>query len=192
MREIEILVELHTNMDEAKKKLNHLEFKGSKSTIDKYFYDPLRNNLQLNENNKLLECCRLRTKNNKHFATYKIDIYDGEIWKYSNEEETEIQNFEALQNLFINLGLKELVVIDNIKHTYLTDNFEIVLEEVKELGNFLEVEYCFDDNTKTVDEVKNEIQNFIESLGLEIGQELNSGKPELLILKRQRNTTPNN
>lgn len=183
MREIEILVELQTEIEVAREKLSSFEFKGSKATIDKYFYDPLRTNLQLNAENKLMECCRLRTKNNQHFVTYKIDIYDGHIWKYSDEHETQVTDIKALQNIFSNIGLKELVTIDNIKHTYVTEQYEIVIEEVKDLGNFLEVEYHIDNETKSVDEIKEEILDFIRALNLEVGNELNSGKPELLLLK---------
>lgn len=185
MREIEILVELHTDIKFAREKLNTFEFKGSKATIDKYFYDPLRTNLQLNADNKLMECCRLRTKNNQHFVTYKIDIYDGHIWKYSEEHETQVTDIIALQNIFNGIGLKELVTIENIKHTYVTGIYEIVIEEVKDLGNFLEVEYHINNEKKSVDEIKEEILNFIRALNLEVGDELNSGKPELLLLKNR-------
>ena len=38
------------------------------------------------------------------------------------------------------LGFTELVRIDNRKHTFTTDEYEVVLEDVKDLGVFLEVE----------------------------------------------------
>jgi predicted adenylyl cyclase CyaB len=185
MREIEILVELHSDIEDAKQKVNHLDFKGVKTTIDTYYYDPLRSNLILNDDNKLLECCRLRTKNQKHFLTYKVDIYEGTIWKYSDESETEISDIEAFKKVMFHLGLQVLVVVENNKYTYETDKFELVLEKVTDLGNFLEVEYKTDDETKTVDQIKNEVKQFILSLGLSIGEELNSGKPELLILRQK-------
>lgn len=183
MREIEILVELYTNLEVAKERLSSFDYIGSKETLDVYFYDPLRDNLKLNKNNKLLECCRVRTKQNQHYITYKIDIYDGHVWKYSEEHETEVKDVEAAFSIFKNIGLKELVTVNSIKHIYIHENYEIVLEEVKDLGCFLEVEYCVDEIEKSVEEIKSEIFTFIQSLNLKIGQELNSGKPELLLTK---------
>lgn len=184
MKEIEILVELYTEIETAKKTLNQFKFIGSIQTLDVYYYDPLRDKLKLNSSNKLLECCRIRTKNNKHYVAYKVDIYDGEVWRYSEEYETEVFDLEAQRNIFKHLGLEELVTIDNLKHTYRTEEFEIVLEEVKNLGKFLEVEYCMTEHSKSVDEIRDKIYLFIKSLQLSIGEELNSGKPELLLLKK--------
>lgn len=183
MKEIEILVELKDSIEYAKEKLKSYEYLGVKKTFDKYYYDPLRNNLALNSENKLMECCRIRLKNEVCSVAYKIDIYEQEIWQYSNEFETEVKDFNAMDKIFQNLGLKELVTIDNSKHTFLKDNFEIVVEEVKDLGNFLEVEWMEKDSNKSVKEIKQDIFNFIKSLGLNIGNELNSGKPELKLLK---------
>ena len=52
-----------------------------------------------------------------------------------------------------------MVTVSNIKHTYLKDNFEIVLEEVNGLGNFIEVEYTSDDE-RSVEDIKIEIPYF--------------------------------
>lgn len=183
-KEIEVLVELSTNIDEAKRILSKFEFIGSKETIDHYYYDPLRDNLKLNKNGKLMECCRIRIKNNQCFVTYKVDIYENNLWKYSNEHETKCENANSLKNIFENLGLQELITIENIKHTYITSKYELVLEEVKGLGHYLEVEYSQADYNESVDEIKQEIHEFINNLGLSVGEELNSGKPELLLLKK--------
>ena len=76
------------------------------------------------------------------------------------------------------MGLKELVRIDNNKHIFETEEFEIVLEEVKNLGLFLEVE---NKNLKgTIKEIKNSILKFIKNLNFKF-EEMNQGKPELML-----------
>lgn len=185
MREIEILVKLNENLARVQKVMQRFEYKGNKRTKDTYFYDPLRENLKLNSDNKLMECCRLREKNGKFFVTYKQDNYKNGVWIYSDEYETEVQDIEALKKVFFCLGLRELVVVDNVKHTYQTPDYEIVAEEVKDLGNFLEVEALHDDESKTAEEIKAGIFEFIKNLGLDVGEELNSGKPELLLRKKK-------
>ena len=68
--------------------------------------------------------------------------------------------------------------IDNNKEIYKTDKYEIALEDVKDLGIFLEVEYCTDDDVD-VSKIKEEIQEFIDKLEINVSEELNMGKPEM-------------
>lgn len=184
MREIEILVELKETLPQVLDKLSGLPARGVKRTIDTYFFDPLRNNLKADEHGKLMECCRLREKSGKCFVTYKKDHYNGNIWSYSDEYETEIADMKALEKVFDCLGLQKLVTVDNLKHTFETTDYEIVVEEVKDLGCFLEVEALHDNEATPVQDIKEKIWAFIRDLGLQTGAELNSGKPELLLNKK--------
>lgn len=186
MREIEVLVELKDNLNTAMEKMKAFEYCGDKQTIDTYYIDPKRKNLKLNAKQKLMECCRIRHKNEKSYVTYKIDKYKEEKWLYSEEYETEVKDLHAMEMIFDCLGLEVLVVVDNIKHTFETPDYEIVLEEVKGVGNFIEVEAKNDDERFSVEEIKAKIYNFIDSLGLDVGEELNSGKPELLLVKQNK------
>lgn len=181
MREIEVLVELKSDINLAHQILECFEYQGNKRTIDTYYFDEHRQNLQLNKNGKLMECCRLRAKGGKFYVTYKTDNYEGETWIYSDEFETEVADLEAMKKIFACLGLKELVVVDNTKHIFKTKEYEIVLEEVEGLGHFIEVEALNDDESLSAEEIKAKIYQFIGGLGLDIGTELNSGKPELLL-----------
>jgi len=185
MKEIEILVELKDTIETAKKALVSFDYKGEKKTKDIYFYDPLRKNLKLNEDNKILECCRVRAKNEKFFITYKVDIYNGSIWSHSDEYETEVEDVNSIKEILKCIGLKELVIVENTKHTYISDEYEIVVEDVVDLGCFLEVEVLHVPKNKSVSELKKDILFFMNGLGLNIGNELNSGKPELLLQKKK-------
>ena len=186
MREVEILVELYSDIEIAMQALKEFEFHGSKETIDKYYFDPLRQNLKLNDSNKLMECCRLRTMNGRHYVTYKVDIYEQKQWKYSEEFETEVCDIQKMEKIFISLGLESLVTIHNVKHIFAHHQFEISLEEVKNLGSFLEIEYQSNDDSLSIDQMRGEINAFINLLNFKVGSELNSGKPELLLLKQQK------
>ena len=50
------------------------------------------------------------------------------------------------------------------------------------LGIFMEVEYCTNEDVD-VKLIKKEIQNFIDSLELNVSEELNMGKPEMYMKK---------
>lgn len=183
MKEIEILVELYSDINESKEKLEKFKENAIKEVEDIYYFDPLRTNLKPDENNQINECFRVRKQNNKTFLTYKIDKFDeNNIWLYSDEFETEVKNEEQILNIINALGLKKLLVIKNKKTSYLTDKYEIVIEEVDKLGNFLEVELCTNEDVD-VKKIKQEIQAFIDSLGLNVSKELHIGKPEMMIRK---------
>lgn len=182
MKEIEILVEVYSPIEDVIKILNKFTYEGIKETIDVYYYDPTRKNLKPNSKGEIDECLRVRTKDNKNYITYKVDNFDNGKWLYSDEYETEVGNIYMVTEILKKLGLKELLTIHNSKKTYVTDKYEIVLETVKDLGYFLEVEYCTNEDV-SVSSVKEEIQKFIDELGIKVSKELNMGKPEMMIKK---------
>lgn len=182
MKEIEILVEVKDDIDTVKNKLKDFEYVGLNHTIDEYYYDPLREDLKPDNNNQLANCLRLRAKNDNYYVTYKNDVFEGEKWLYSNEYETGIESLEMMKEVFERLGLKKFLEIDNNKEIYKTDKYEIALEDVKDLGIFLEVEYCTDEDVD-VSKIKEEIQEFIDKLEINVSEELNMGKPEMYMHK---------
>ena len=182
MKEIEILVELYDSIDDAKKILENFEYVGLKHTIDEYYYDPKRDDLKPDKDNQISHCLRLRSKNNEYYITYKDDVFDNGKWLYSNEYETKIDSIDMIKEIFNRLGLKKFIEIDNKKEIYKTDKYEIALENVKDLGVFMEVEYCTNDDVDIIS-VKKEIQDFIDSLNINVSEELNIGKPEMYLHK---------
>ena len=178
MKEIEILVEVYDDIDTVKEKLKQFEYVGLKHTIDEYYYDPKRDTLKPDKDNQLSHCLRLRSKNNDYYITYKDDVFENGIWQYSNEYETKVESMDMLKEIFDRLELKKFIEIDNKKEIYKTEKYEIALEDVKDLGLFLEVEYCTNDDVD-IKEVKKEIQSFIDDLEINVSKELNIGKPEM-------------
>ena len=178
MKEIEILVEVYDDIDTVKEKLKQFEYVGLKHTIDEYYYDPKRDTLKPDKDNQLSHCLRLRSKNNDYYITYKDDVFENGIWQYSNEYETKVESMDMLKEIFDRLELKKFIEIDNKKEIYKTEKYEIALEDVKDLGLFLEVEYCTNDDVD-IKEVKKEIQSFIDDLEINVSKELNMGKPEM-------------
>ena len=182
MKEIEILVEVYDDIEKIKEALQDFKYMGQKKTIDEYYYDPLRKELKPDEFGGLNHCLRIRQKNNECFVTYKDDIFENGKWLYSDEYETKVESSNIIREIFNKLGLIKFIEIDNVKETYIFEDYEIVIENVKDLGIFMEVEYCTSDNVD-IKEEKNKIQDFINSLGINVSEELNVGKPELYMKK---------
>jgi predicted adenylyl cyclase CyaB len=132
MKEIEILVEVLDEKDKVLESLRKFEVVGSKNTLDIYFFDPLRDDLKANVEGRLTRSFRLREKDGKCSVAYKLDNFNEDgIWIYSDEFETSVGDLKTGEQIINHLGLEELVRIDNTKHTFKTNNYEIVLEEVK-------------------------------------------------------------
>lgn len=97
-----------------------------------------------------------------------------------------MKDIDILKRILGKLGLQELVIVNNKKHTFETTEYEIVVEDVEGLGVFLEVEYIGNSEKTSVDEIKKRIIQFIKDLNHKVGDELNSGKPELLLKKTNK------
>src|SRR3989339_1677024 len=139
MKEVETLVQVFESKNKVLKKLKQFNFLGAKKVLDVYYYDPLRAELRPDHANKLRACFRLRQKDKHCYMTFKKDVFGkNDKWSHSEEHEIEISDLRTAENIIEHLGLKTLVEIDNLKWTYLTNNLEIVFEEVKDLGLFLE------------------------------------------------------
>lgn len=181
MKEVEILVQVLDDKNKILKSLKKFDFKGIKETLDIYFFDPLRKNLQVKEGVYPTEWFRIRKKHNNFYITYKEDIFDKKNkWIHSHEFETKIEDFDILKQIIEKLGFKELIKIKNIKHTYENKDYEIVFEEVENLGYFLEVEKLIVNEGADIKKIKKEIQEFINSLNFKIIP-VNIGKPELML-----------
>ncbi len=127
----------------------------------------------------------MRQKDDQIFLTYKIDHFRDDEWRYSDEHETSIGDFQVAQDILHALGLKKLVEVDMKKSIFCSADFEVVLEEVKGLGRFIEIESRRSVQEKDVEKEKTRIRQFLRSLDIRVGQELNAGKPELLLRKQE-------
>ena len=71
-----------------------------------------------------------------------------------------------------------------MKETYRYKDYEIVLEDVRDLGLFMEVEYCTTEDVSII-QIRDDIQKFINNLNISVSKELNMGKPEMLLRKNK-------
>ncbi len=192
MKEIEILFKLNSKVKDTVEilKKHGAVFEVESETVDTYFTRDDLKSLQPDENNRLRNCLRLRKKGEKQYITYKQDHFDNnDVWLYSDEFETTIGDTNTLENILKILGFKELIIIDNIKTIFKTEKYEIAIESVKGLGDFIEIEYHGTDNIKSheaIEFVKQDMRQYIKSLGIDVDDELNAGKPELMLNKIKR------
>ena len=103
-----------------------------KHQIDEYYNHPNRDLRKTNEYIRL----RYKPMGGDCTFAYHINLSDG----VNNEFEVNIDNLKTFKQILDNLGFKLLGIIDKKRKTYRLRDFKITLDEVKDIGNFIEIE----------------------------------------------------
>ncbi|MFA5797110.1 MAG: class IV adenylate cyclase [Candidatus Woesearchaeota archaeon] len=184
MKEVEILFSVANTKKECIIALKKFRLQRRVRIRDTYYMHP-----QLKQfdprNGRLSEVFRIREKDKRIILTHKKDYYQGKEWTYADEEELHVHDLKQAQRLVAALGFKPLIVIDNVRTAYLTSKYEIVLEEVKGLGLFLEIERLRVKDSEDINQIKQEIRKFSKPFGLQL-KESNEGKPSLMLKKMKK------
>ena len=134
------------NYQEIKQKVFDIgaELKNKSSNKDIYFKVP-----QEVENTKYL---RIRIKNNETSGTlaYHEVVSDLE----TKEWETNISDAGITSELIEKLGFEIDAIVDKARETFKMKNVEIVIDKVKNLGSFIEIEAS---NEKTLEEIRKKL-----------------------------------
>lgn len=109
---------------------------------------------------------RLRRVGNRAILTFKQRLPGANGIKHQREDETEIQDAEAMHSILEALGFAPVLVYEKRRETWLLANVEIVLDELP-FGLFMEIEG-----------EESEINNVESRLGMELTLE-NSTYPQL-------------
>lgn len=183
MKEIEILFRVAEPIGMIQEKLSAYTYEGMEQILDIYFTHPAIEDLQP-VNGEICTSLRIRQKAGKTFLTHKRNHMQDGKYLYADEEEVEVSSFEKTVLLVQGLGFSELVRVENRRRTYVAGEYEIVVDEVKGLGLLLEIEHKMPGD-RPAEEILEEMRGFLNKIGITIGEELNLGKPELL-LKKER------
>lgn len=95
------------------------------------------------------------------------------------EHETEIKDATQLEQALLLMGYKQANRVEKFRRTAHFKDYEICLDEVTDLGLFIEVEKFSDDDP---DMVRDELYNFLISLGVSKEDEVNEGY-DILIMR---------
>lgn len=126
---------------------------------------------------KIKEWLRIGKRGNKKIINYK-NWYDD----YCDEYEVEIDDDDNLRKIFKALGLESIAVVDKVRKIYLYLNkYEVALDEVKDLGYFVEIEVKKYDNEITQE--YSDLLKLAKNLGLDLNNIRKQGYPYYLIYK---------
>ena len=165
MKNVEI--EIQVNIENSNPLIDFLEknanFKAKTHQIDEYFSPAHRNFVAVRPVNEWL---RLRNSNGKYSINYK-NWHREKNGKshYCDEYETEIKNFAQFKNILNILNFKPLVKVDKIRKIWTYKDYEIAVDSVKGLGDFVEIEYIGKDKKVDSKKVTREMMNFLKDIG---------------------------
>jgi len=159
-------IEIQVNIENIIPLLEFLEkngvFKYEQRQIDEYF-TPSHKNFVGSFPAK--EWLRLRNGDGKYSINYKNWYYDknGNSLSYCEERETKVENIEQIKDILNFLDFKSLVVVDKLRKVWDYKDYEIAVDKVRNLGDFVEIEYKGEDEVDQA-EVVAEMKNFLKDL----------------------------
>lgn len=163
MKNIEI--EIQVKLQRTKPLIDFLESNakivGIHRQNDEYFTPKHRNFLAKKQVNEWL---RLRNSNGKHSINYKNWYYaaDGRS-HHCDEFETLVDDIEIMQKILSSLDFKKICEVNKVRMIYLYKDYEIAIDKVKNLGNFVEIEYK-GNSKKDPAEIAQKMVKFLKSL----------------------------
>lgn len=185
MKSIEI--EIQVQVEKIKPLENFLKknakFEGEYHQIDEYFTPAHRNFIAKKPTDEWL---RLRNANGKFSINYKNWHHDKDGKSHHcDEHETEVVDINKMRYIFESIDIKPIVVVDKIRKIYRYKKYEIALDEVKKLGDFVEIEYKGKATKKDASKIAQEMGDFLKSLKLgKIARNYN-GYPFIMLFPKE-------
>lgn len=129
------------------------------------------------------ECLRIRIMNDKYILSYKKIFFgnsDDDI--HLEEHESEILNLEQVIKILECLDIEKVLTLHKVRNSFIYhDIFEISLDNVFDLGYFIEIEVK--DNTLSVSDANQKLKELISSLELNLSSRNLEGYANMLYEK---------
>lgn len=161
--EIEIQVNIENNKPLIDFLTKNAHYKSERRQIDEYFSPIHRNFIK---SRPLKEWLRLRDSGGSYSINYKNWHFDenGKSY-YCDEYETRIEDINKIKKIFDVLDFKRIVLVDKLRKTWIYKNYEISIDNVKDLGDFIEIEYIGNNKNADAKIITGEMINFLKNIG---------------------------
>lgn len=143
---------------------------------DTYYNAPYR------DFGKTDEALRIRVQDDTAFLTYKGPKMD-KVSKTRKEVQTRIDDITGMGNILSSLGFFPVATIAKKRKNFRIGDFYISLDEVRDLGNFMEVEITMKDHSKYQEKVES-IFKFIAKLGIDRESTIRKSYLEMILEKK--------
>lgn len=160
--EIEIQVKIENSIPLMEFLSEKGDFQSEERQVDEYF-SPTHSDFLAQR--PVREWLRIRDAGNDHVVCYKNWHFDenGKS-RYCDEYETAVEDGGKLRKIFLSLGFRPIVTVDKARKTWTFKDYEIAVDSVKGLGDFVEIEYIGEDEVDPVF-VTDEMVKFLKEMG---------------------------
>lgn len=185
MREIEIKLRVN-NLEELEKKLTDAGLVISKEiTQHDIVYSRIDDTHEYTESYEGCIIVRIRNQDGKIILNLKKQL-SGEMDNL--EYETKVEDEEAMHQILFSLGWKPAVEVKKVRRKGKLGAYEICLDRVEQLGDFVELEKMANANADAK-KIRDELFKALERFGLPREQEETKGyDTQIYLLKNQHVT----
>ncbi len=178
-KEIEIQVEIKNPGDVEKKIEKVGKFIKTRKQVDKYFVPPQKDFFIKEPPTEYL---RIRQEKDRNHLNYSFVHFDENNQMLSTDEyETPIDNPETVEEIFKKIGLVFKVTVLKTRKYFDCGNFEVTLDHVENLGDFMEIEAKRD--LGGTEKTREACLNFLKNLNIEYTLRPLAGYPRMLYRK---------
>ena len=175
--EVEIQVKIE-DINKAEERLKEIGiFVKERNQIDKYFIPPQRDFFE--ERDMPNEYLRIRYEKGKNHINYSFLHFGADGWLESTDEyETLIENPDIVEEIFERINLILKVVVEKTRKYFDCGDFEVTLDNIKDLGNFMEIEAKKDFGG--VDKTRKACEDLLDKLKINYEIKKEMGYPRML------------
>lgn len=181
MKNVEVEIQARIkNPKEVEKKLKRVgKFVKARKQVDKYFVMPQRNFFA---KEPPIEYLRIRHEKDKNHLNYSFLHFGKNGWlRATDEYETLVDKPEVVEEIFNKIGLIPKITVIKTRKYFNCGNFEVTLDQIKGLGDFMEVEAKKD--LGGVDKTRKGCSDFLNSLNIKYEVKKDMGYPRMLYQK---------
>lgn len=137
-------------------------FKAEKHQVDEYFSPKHEDFMSVRPVNEWL---RLRMNDGKCSMDYKL-WHRGEHneSEYCDEIETGVESMEQARKILTALKFRSIGKVDKVRRAWIYKDFEIAIDSVKGLNDFVEIEYIGKDGNMEFKQIVDDMIAFLKGL----------------------------
>ncbi len=177
MEEVEIKVILKNPKEAIESLKKKAKFVKEKNQKDEYYIPEHKDFFSEHPTKEYL---RIRYEKGKNHLGYHLCHFseDRTLLK-TDEYETKVESPETISKILKKLDMIKKITVTKNRKSYKYKGFEILVDYIKELGYFLEIEAKKIESS--IEETKKECYIILEELGVEWEKALNMGYPDMIL-----------
>ena len=162
-----IEIEIQVNVENLKSLIRFLKsnavFQAEKHQVDEYFSPIHKDFLGVRP---VSEWLRLRNADGQFSINYKNWHHekDGKGY-YCDEFETKIESLEQVKRILSALSFRSIVTVDKLRKIYKYKDYEVAIDSVKGLGDFVEIEYIGKNKKADPKKITEGMIDFLKKIG---------------------------